>query len=489
MSASKQDTALVTYTDTSKESDVDDIRNDNTQTNEEEGKSALTDLDLTTKEKSRRDLKDEDISEGKCTSKDDVNEEDTGEGKAGSNDNKEKKNEVDEEESDEPWYINYKVEDGSEELFDEYGSEKDSSTDKESSETEDLGQDENVGEQHESSSEDNNDNPGIWCGRRYYSYRFGEHLSSSMSKFDTRLTPEKSKYEYKGRTVDDFNINYYRKNTKFCEDVLRTDFLCDIMSGNRQKQAKKAASTTDDDDSDTVSCEENYYYSENFENDDDDNTEGGNNVNEDKSGGTGLDEKDTDAVKEQGENNDKNTNEQHDSDQCKETDGTGNGDDGVEIGTASIEYEADQETTTEGESSFSKHYREVEEEDNKPLRPVIQATKIETTEKSNISLSIHQVGMSEEEVDVTVEDITIQPTIIANYASSDTLDPSAEGNDDTMQSQNTDDGSFAEDAQEEDDEDLEAINGSNAPFLYDDRLRSHIALCEYTNSEKILGRR
>ena len=412
-----------------------------------------------------------------------------------------------------------------------------------------MSQDENESKGNESLSEGNTDNPGIWCGRPYYSYRFGEHLSYSLTKLDTRLTSPKSKYHCKGRTVDDINIDYYRKNTKFYDEVVTTDFVCDIMSQNNQMKSKKENSSTDEDDSDTVTCEENYYYSENFDEDDDDKPEGGNTGNDGNSADRDSDLKDSDSVKEHGEKADQNSDTQNETGQCKDTEDTSKDDDdkpegensgndgkpadrdadlkdndsekeegeehdkntdtaneteqskdtehtckdnnegrenSVQIGSASIEYDGDEESTTEGESSFKKHYREVEEEEDRPLRKVIQATKLNVKKKSNISLTIEQVGMSEEEFDVTVEDVTLQPTIIANYASSsaETIDAAAKDIDNINQSQHTDGVSFAQDAQNQDDEDLEAKYGSNAPFLYDDRLRSHILLCEYTNSEK-----
>ena len=177
--------------------------------------------------------------------------------------------------------------------------------------------------------------------------------------------------------------------------------------------------------------------------------------------------------------------------QGKDTESTCKGanevaDDSVQIGTASIEYDGDHESTTEGESSFSKQYRQVEDEEDRPLRQVIQATKIDVKKTSNISLTIEQVGVTDEEVDVTVDEVTLQPTIIANYASSsaETIDPSEKGTNDIIQSQNSDDGSLAQDAQDQSLEELEAIHGSNAPFAYDERFRSHILLSEYTNSEQ-----
>ena len=256
-------------------------------------------------------------------------------------------------------------------------------------------------------------------------------------------------------------------------------------------KSKKDVSSTDEDDSETVSCEENYYYSENFDEDDDDKPEGGNTGNAGNSADRDPDSKDIDSVKEQGEESDKNTETQNETEQGKDTESTCKGanegaDDSVQIGTASIEYDGDQESTTEGESSFSKQYRQVEDEEDRPLRQVIQATKIDVKKTSNISLTIEQVGLTDEEVDVTVDEVTLQPTIIANYASSsaETIDPSEKGTNDIIQSQNTDDGSLAEDAQDQSLEELEAIHGSNAPFAYDERFRSHILLSEYTNSEQ-----
>ena len=553
MSSNKQDTALVTYTDTSKESDVDDMKNGNCESNDQKEKTASTDVSGDSKETFKAQVNDEHTCEGKGTSNDkenkEENKEERCEGKAASNDGKDNNEENQDEESDEPWYINYKGGDCSDELFDDYASEKKTTTDEDLTENEELSQDENESKGNESSSEGNTDNPGIWCGRAYYSYRFGEHLSYSLTKLDTRLTSSKSKYQSKGRTVDDINIDYYRKNTKFYEEVVTTDFVCDIMSQNNRLKSKKENSSTDEDDSDTVTCDENYYYSENFDEDDDDKPEGGNTGNNLNSADRDGDLKESDSVKEHGEEPDKNTDTQDESGQCKDTEqtirddddkpeGEKSGHDGlssdrdadlkdndsekeegeqhdkdtdtaneteqckntehtcndnkerrdvsVQIGSASIEYDGDEDSTTEGESSFTKHYREVEEEEERPLRKVIQATKLNVQKKSNISLTIEQVGMSEEEFDVTVEDVTLQRAIIANYASSsaETIDPDAKDIDDSNQSQNTDGVSFAQDAQNESVEDLEAKYGSNAPFLYDDRLRSHILLCEYTNSEK-----
>ena len=248
MSTTKQDTALVTYTDTSKESDVEDIKNGNCEPNDQKDKSVSTDVSVKNKEQCTEKVNDEDPCEGKGVSNDEVNKEDTCEGNGASNDEVNKEDtckgngasndgndnnkEVQDEDNDEPWYINYKGEDCSEELFDDYGSEEQSTTDEESSEKEEIFQDEDEGQENESSSEVNTDKPGIWCGRQYYSYRFGQHLSYSMSNLDTRLATPKSRYEYKGRTVDDINVDYYRKNRKFADTVLRTDFVCEIMSQN-----------------------------------------------------------------------------------------------------------------------------------------------------------------------------------------------------------------------------------------------------------------
>ena len=311
MSTTKQDTALVTYTDTSKESDVEEIKNGNSEPNDQKHKSVSTDVSVKNKEQCTEKVNDEYPCEGKGVSNDEVNKEDTCKGNGASNDGNDNNEEVQDEDNDEPWYINYKVEDCSEELFDDYGSEEQSTTDEDSSEKEEIFQDEDEGQENECSSEANPDKPGIWCGRQYYSYRFGQHLSYSMSNLDTRLATPKSKYEYKGRTVDDINVDYYRKNRKFADTVLRTDFVCEIMSQNSEMKSKKDVSSTDEDDSETVSCEENYYYSENFDEDDDDKPDGGNTGNASNSADRDQDSKDIDSVKEQGEESDKNTETQN----------------------------------------------------------------------------------------------------------------------------------------------------------------------------------
>ena len=322
---------------------------------------------------------------------------------------------------------------------------------------------EGLGDENQRNSEDNekdaphNDDYVIWPR---YQRNSVDRLYMSDSDMCTIFNSNKKKGT---KRLDDYRIQYYRKNRAVIAEELRSDFECDIMMKwhlakkrkNQCKRKREDSSSSEDED------EEESDDNSSFNSDTSDESSESNNDDDDASGSKS-------AKPEGGE-----MDEQRDFDDGHDDRGQG----GPEPSSSASEqksntiYQVDATSydgDDEEESDFTRFYKESE-----PKCSIDQNT--ESTKK--IRLKIEDIDVHEE-IDVTVEEAIVLTNIV-NYADSDDKESTT--------TCNIDDNDSQFENREEDTERIDDKDSDNLPrpFAYDAALKHEISKKTLTYSEQL----
>ena len=265
------------------------------------------------------------------------------------------------------------------------------------------------------------------------------------------------------KRLDDYRIQYYRKNRAVIHEELRSDFECDIMmkwhlAKKRKNQCKRKRedSSSSEDENEEESDDNSSFKSDTSKessdsNNDDDDTSGSKSTKPE--GGEMDDERDDDDGNDErgggGPEPSSSASEQK-SNTIYQVDATS--------------YDGDDEE----ESDFTRFYKQSD------LKCSIDQST-EATKK--IKLRIEDIDV-EEEIDVTVEEATVVTNIV-NYADSDDKECTTRYNSDDNDSQFDD---RVEENERKDDKDSESLP---RPFAYDAALKHEISKKTLTYSEQL----
>ena len=322
---------------------------------------------------------------------------------------------------------------------------------------------EGLGDENQQNSEDNEkdaphkDDYVIWPR---YQRNSVDKLYMSDSDMCTIFDSNKKKGT---KRLDDYRIQYYRKNRAVIEEELRSDFECDIMmkwhlakKRTNQCKRKRDDSSPSEDENEEESDDNSSFNSDTSEESSD-----SNNDDDDASGSK--------SNKPEGGEMD----EQRDFDDGHDDRGQG----APEPSSSASEqksntiYQVDATSydgDDEEESDFTRFYKESE-----PKCSIDQNT--ESTKK--IKLKIEDIDVHEE-IDVTVEEAIVLTNIV-NYADSDDKESSTTCNIDDNDSQFE---NREEDSEKKDDKDSESLP---RPFAYDAALKHEISKKTLTYSEQL----